>query len=233
MNIEVLIAKDCDTCFEVVDTGYLDEMSTDSSYVKLKASYLTIQQVKKLLSEGKVVKVPKEVEWPELRPSDLIVESLPPLELAKKIAVNDIVMNMHQNVLGVCVLDMMDYLDCYMSLMANGIFITDQNREDKYFEIIEAAQSIDEPAPLDDNATFEDEQKYIADKRAYETAQQNLSTLEKYLNSYDKLKKVKFVHDFLSSTKEKVESAQDEQTIKKAVDEYKDKLQSLFYAKTT
>ena len=42
MNIEVLIAKDCDTCFEVVDTGYLDEMSTDSSYVKLKASYLTI-----------------------------------------------------------------------------------------------------------------------------------------------------------------------------------------------
>ena len=148
MNIEVLIAKDCDTCFEVVDTGYLDEMSTDSSYVKLKASYLTIQQVKKLLSEGKVVKVPKEVEWPELRPSDLIVENLPPLELAKKIAVND--MNMHQNVLGVCVLDMMDYLDCYMSLMANGIFITDQNREDKYFEIIEAAQSIDEPAPLDD-----------------------------------------------------------------------------------
>ena len=95
MNIEVLIAKDCDTCFEVVDTGYLDEMSTDSSYVKLKASYLTIQQVKKLLSEGKVVKVPKEVEWPELRPSDLIVETLPPLDLAKKIAFNNIVLNMH------------------------------------------------------------------------------------------------------------------------------------------
>ena len=125
MNIEVLIAKDCGSCYEIVDTGYLDEMSTDSSCTKLKASYLAIQQAKQWLSEGKVVKAPKDTEWPELRPSDLIAEDLPPLELAKKVAVNDIVMNMHQNVLGVCVLDMMDYLDCYMSLMANGIFITD------------------------------------------------------------------------------------------------------------
>lgn len=95
MNIEVLIAKDCGSYYEIVDTGYLDEMSTDSSCTKLKASYLAIQQAKQWLSEGKAVKAPKEVEWPELRPSDLIAEDLPPLELAKKVAVNDIVMNMH------------------------------------------------------------------------------------------------------------------------------------------
>ena len=95
MNIEVLIAKDCGSYYEVVDTGYLNEMSTDSDYTKLKASYLAIQQVKQWLSEGKAVKAPKEVEWPELRPTDLIAETLPPLDLAKKIAFNDIVLNMH------------------------------------------------------------------------------------------------------------------------------------------
>ena len=42
MNIEVLIAKDCGGYYEIVDTGYLDEMSTDSSCTKLKASYLAI-----------------------------------------------------------------------------------------------------------------------------------------------------------------------------------------------
>jgi hypothetical protein len=31
----------------------------------------------------------------------------------------------------------MDYLDSMMKLISNGIFITDENREDKYFEIIE------------------------------------------------------------------------------------------------
>lgn len=225
MNIEVLIAKDCDTCFEVVDTGYLDEMSTDSSYVKLKASYLTIQQVKKLLSEGKVVKVPKEVEWPELRPSDLIVETLPPLDLAKKIAFNNIVLNMHQNVLGICVLDMMDYLDCYMKLMAGGIFITDQNREDKYFEIIEKAQSVELPKDLGDSPTFEEEQQYMLKKQEYDAAQQNLQTLEKYLNAYDKLRDVKFVNDLLANAKEEVIKADSEDKVAEAVDKYKKTLQ--------
>ena len=60
------------------------------------------------------------------------------------------------------IIDAMDYLNCYMKLMAAGIFITDSNREDKYFEIIEAAQENEEPAPLKEDATFEEEQNYIA-----------------------------------------------------------------------
>jgi len=46
---------------------------------------------------------------------------------------------MQYNVYGVSVLECFDYLTCYMKMLANGIFITDENREDKYFEIIEAA----------------------------------------------------------------------------------------------
>jgi len=37
------------------------------------------------------------------------------------------------------VVDSFEYLQAYMELLAAGIFITDRNREDKYFEIIEAA----------------------------------------------------------------------------------------------
>ena len=51
----------------------------------------------------------------------------------------------------------MDYLNCYMKLLSAGIFISDKNREDKYFEIIEAAQECEEPSELTENSTFEEE----------------------------------------------------------------------------
>jgi hypothetical protein len=101
----------------------------------------------------------------------------------------------------------MDYLNCYINLLNAGYFITDKNREDKYFEIIEASHSIEEPIPLNDNATFEDESAYIEQKQKYDAAQYDLLTLEKYLNAHDKLTHVKHITDFLNDTRNKIEKA--------------------------
>jgi len=68
------------------------------------------------------------------------------------------------------VIDLMDYLDCYINLLNAGYYITDSNREDKYFKVIEDAQEAEEPAPLSQDASFEDEQKYIEAKQKYDTA---------------------------------------------------------------
>ena len=101
----------------------------------------------------------------------------------------------------------MDYLNCYINLLNAGYFITDANREDKYFEIIENSQIYDEPAPLKENATFEEEQAYIEAKQKYDNAQNNLSVLEKYLNCYDKLSHIKHTSEFLTDTRKKIENA--------------------------
>ena len=81
------------------------------------------------------------------------------------------------------------------------------------------------PEELNADATFEEEQQYMLKKQEYDSAQQNLQTLEKYLNAYDKLKDVKFVNDLLNNAKDEVLSSESEESVEKAVDEYKRKLQ--------
>lgn len=166
-------------------------------------------------------------------PSDLVVaESDDPLVAAKNIAMNDINNLMHQNIFGLSILDSMDYLDCLLKLMAAGIFITDENREDKYFEIIEAAQTAENPAPLAEDSTIEDEQRYIEQKRKYDQAQKNLTTLEKYLNAYDKISIVRFVSDILNNARDSVNSAKSVEDVEKAVKEYCEKVDKCFSDET-
>ena len=129
------------------------------------------------------------------------------------------------------IIDAMDYLNCYMKLMAAGIFITDSNREDKYFEIIEAAQENEEPTPLKEDATFEEEQNYIEQKKKYEVSQENLSTLEKYLNAYDKLAKINFTNTLLNNIKESIQSAESVQAVDEILKQNEDKIKDFFYTR--
>lgn len=196
----------------------------------LKASRKTLEIVNFSLSKGLIVHVSKNITTDEVIPTDLVVsESDDPVEAAKNMAVNDIMNLMNQNIFGMCVLDCIDYLNCTMKLMSAGIFITDDNREDKYFEIIEAAQSIECPKELTEESTFEDEQNYIEQKRKYDAAQDNLSTLEKYLDAYGKISKVKFVGDFLNKAKEQVESSTTLEEVENATREYCEKLDKYIY----
>ena len=118
----------------------------------------------------------------------------------------------------------MDYLNNYVALLNAGYYITDANREDKYFEVIEASQECEEPEALKDDATFEQEQEYIEKKQKYDNAQFNLNTLEKYLNSYDKLTQLKHITDFLTETRKKIEEALTIEDVQQIINVYKTNL---------
>jgi hypothetical protein len=92
------------------------------------------------LSRGNEIYINGENINIEVTPKNLtVIENKNPLIAAKNIALDDINNKINQNVFSMSVIDSMDYLDCMMKLMSNGIFITNENREDKYFEIIERA----------------------------------------------------------------------------------------------
>jgi 5-bromo-4-chloroindolyl phosphate hydrolysis protein len=80
------------------------------------------------------------------------------------------------------------------------------------------------PEELSADATFEEEQQYMLKKQEYDSAQQNLQTLEKYLNAYDKLKDIKFVNDMLNDTKNAIMCSDSEEKVSEVVDNYKKKL---------
>lgn len=227
--LEVLVVSDCGDCWKVDGVQPMDKPVVDSNKTCLKASFKTLEISKDSLSRGKDVFVSKNITTNEVIPSDLtIVESDNKVEVSRKIAIADITNLINQNVFGASVLDSMDFIECSMKLMSVGIFITDENREDKYFEIIDAAQSTDEPEPLTDSSTFEDEQKYLEAKRKYDQAQKNLETLEKYLNAYDKLSKIRFVDNLLNKTRDDVKKAKTVEEINSAMAEYNEKIKDFF-----
>ena len=227
--LEVLIVSDYGDCWKVSGTQPIDKPVVDSNQTYLKASLKTLEIAKESLSSGKDVFISKNVTTNEVIPSDLIIiESEDRVETSRKIAIADITNLINQNVFGASILDSMDFIECSMKLMSVGIFITDENREDKYFEIIDAAQSMDEPEPLTDSSTFEDEQKYLEDKRKYDQAQKNLETLEKYLNAYDKLSKIRFVDNLLNKTRDDVKRAKTVEEINSAMVEYNEKIKDFF-----
>lgn len=232
VDFEVLLVKDNEenkAVYNVIGTTYSNALAVDTTAQVLPASYMTIQKVKELLREGKIVMVPKVTDFPEIVIGDLIIREADDsvMSIKKRALINEIAARMHQTIIGVSVIDSMDFLTSYMKLLNYGIFITDENREDKYYEIFEEAQDCEKPDPLSDNATFEEEDEYSKKMEKYNIAQGKLDTLQTYLNAYDKLAKIKYISDLLSKSKERVESAQTDKELGDAMDYYKHKL-SLF-----
>lgn len=206
-SFEVLEVVNSDNKWKVVGTAYSNMLKIDANYTYLHASFLTIQKVKELLACGKTIYISKILEYPEVQIKDLIYDELDVLEQEKNIAINNLNSLIHQMIIGVSVIDAITFLKTYMQLINAGFFITDKNREDKYFEIIDAAQSIEEPQQLPENATFEEEREYVINKQKYDDAQENLQILEKYLNAYDNLDKVSRIYDILNTAKNKIVDA--------------------------
>lgn len=227
--MDVLVVEKLDRYFKVLGTQPIDLPPPENKFT-IRASLKTLELAEDSLEAGKTVYVKDNVCGPEATPWNLLItESDDPLEVKKNIAVNQLNILINNNIFGVSIIDSMDYLNCMMKLMSVGIFITDENREDKYFEIIEAAQTTEEPAPLTENSSFEEEQTYIEQKRKYDQAQMNLETLEKYLNAYDKLSKIKFVNDLLNKYKDIILAAKTQEDIDAAIKEYTEKLDVFFY----
>lgn len=229
MRIELLLGIERDDSYDICGITYFGATNLQPEHVQLKASSLAITLAKAALQAGKHILVSKKHKYAEILPSDLVIEELDALESKKRIAINDINAMMQQNILGLSVIDTMQYLNCYMKLLAAGIFIHDGNREDKYFEIIEKAQSTEEPSPLPENASFQEEQDYIEAKRKFDEAQGNLKTLEDYLNALETVQKVSFVNQMLQTAKTEVENATSEEEVDRAIAEYKNKIDVNFY----
>ena len=223
MSIDVLLVKELLDKYEIVGTYNSTGQNIDSTFIRINASRNTILIVKDLLASGKKIYVSKTIEH-EILPTDLVIEEQSSLDCKKNIALHDINNLMQQNVLAVGIIDAFDYLTSYMGLLAGGIFICDENREDKYFEVIEKSQENKKPDDLDENASFEEQQDYFDKQNKYVISQRNLQYLEKYLNSFDKIKKISFINDLLNDAKNKVLNANEEKTVDDTIQEYKDKL---------
>ncbi len=220
-DFELLLVKDQGNFWEVIGITYSNAMLVEPDCTTLRATLFAIEDCKKALSEGKKITVSKKTEFSEVQPKDLVIEAVDELSRHKLMAINEVAARMHQALFAVNVIDLMDYLNNYVTLLNAGYYITDANREDKYFEVIEASQECEEPEALKDDATFEQEQEYIEKKQKYDNAQFNLNTLEKYLNSYDKLANIKHISDFLTDTRKKIEAAHSIEEISDIMQVYK------------
>jgi hypothetical protein len=55
------------------------------------------------------------------------------LTIAKRVLINEINSAINQNVLGISIVDMFGFISSFSRLADHNIFITDENREEKYF----------------------------------------------------------------------------------------------------
>jgi len=228
--MELLNVKKCGYYWKVLNIHNSEVNQTSSNEVLLRASRNTIDLVDKELKSGNLVFIPLRISSSEVGAEDLFIATpQTTLTTLKNIALREISNLMDRNIFGVSVIDSMDYINSAMDLMNNGIFITEDNREDKYLEIIEASQSNMEPEPLKEGASFEEERQYMDELSKHKIAQHNLATLEKYLNALDKLSKIKFVDNLLNTYKAKVSECESEDKIIETIKEYQNALDRYFY----
>ena len=229
-DIDVLQVKSfSDTIYQVVGIMSSNSFLICDQQDVVRASRVSLELVRAALAAGKKVFVPKLLAYSEVVPSEVVVKDNDSLNAVKATAKHYVINLMNTNVTRVNILNVIDYMQCYMKLMNAGICITDDNREDKYFEIIEAAQSIEEPQQIDENASFEQQYEYSVAKQKYDNAQDNLKTLEMYLNSYDQLSKINFVHKLLHRMLDEIDAADSVDSVDKSVKTALDTVNEYFY----
>lgn len=231
-SFELLLAKDHNDYFEVVGITYSDAMCVEPGSTLLRASLLAVEKAKQALRDGKRITLSKMSFESEILPADLVVTDLGELDRRKLEAVNEVAARMHNLLITASVIDLMDYLDNYVKLLNAGYFVTDSTREDVYFKLIEDAQSCEEPVEPKPDCTYEEEVAYSEAKKRYELAQANLATLEKYLNAYDKLATMRNTTEFLTSTREKINSAADLETLQEVLAIYRSNLENYGMVRT-
>lgn len=225
-GFELLLVRDKGEYWQVIGITYSDALAVEPDCSALRASLYAIEACKKALAENKLVTISKKTEHAEVLPHELVIEAPTELDNYKQVAINEVLARMHQTIFAINVIDLMDYLDCYINLLNAGYFITDANREDKYFEVIQDSQECEEPAPLSPDATFEDEQKYIEMKQKYETAQANLAILERYLNCYDNLANIKRKLKFFTDTRDSIKNASSVEEVDNLIKIYRSNLKN-------
>lgn len=156
--------------WEVVrtETAMMDTLNLEELDYKLMNidSFAVYEYINENLRDGKIVYIPKYLEGELTVDKVIIAEDENPLILYKRtcvIKLKDYVYNLRLT--PEYILDMYRFIVINNWMIANGYFITNENREEKYMEIITSISEI------------EDE----------EESEAKINKLEQYLNLMDKL----------------------------------------------
>jgi hypothetical protein len=141
----------------------LDNLANREEKV-LKLSYMSYQLMKEALNEGKAVHVQKTLQTDEVLPGEFDVidfEKSDPLGEARDAAVTKVRMLVTPELSKISGFAMYGFIILNNDLAANGYFITNENREEKYLEILETG---DEKliAKLEDYLNYKDEIEAVA-----------------------------------------------------------------------
>ena len=227
-----LIVQECDDHYMVKDTIQGSTLPMDLTMKTIEVDDVIWSIVQKALNDGKSVGLLKTNDK-NVKAIDLIIDDPDEIEILRRRSLREIQDLMQNQIFCVGLIDSFDFLESYMKMLNKNILITDENREDMYFKVIEQAQDCQEPEPLKENSTFEDEQAYITQKNKYEQAQDTLKTLESYLNGYDKLKKVTFINKILTESRDRIREATTADEINEVKQGYIDDITNLFYKNTS
>lgn len=230
MSKKVLVVeKDC--FYDVNDVVEGEILPMDIALKQIDVSDVVGNVIQMALDDGKKVGILKTGSS-QVRMIDLVIDELDEVEMLRRKSIREIQDLIQSQIFSVGLIDSFDFLEAYMKMINKGIIITDDNREDMYFKVIEQSQEAQEPEPLKENSSFEDEQRYVSEKNRYEQAQDTLKTLESYLNGYDKLKRLTFINNILTDSKEKMRNAKTADEINSIKKNYVDRITNLFYKNT-
>lgn len=164
MKYDVAAVSDLGDKLEIkyVDTYQNSMLKNDGPYVKI--SNVAGDVIREALSEYKRVYITKNIQG-ELCVSDIIIHETDGIERDKMIALSNVYRKMDYCLFNVSAMDYFDFLGSFSVLASLGYFITDNNREEKYLEIIESG---------DENL---------------------ISVLENYLENKDKLEKISYIYN--------------------------------------
>lgn len=230
MSKKVLVVeKDC--FYDVNDVVEGEILPMDIALKQIDVSDVVGNVIQMALNDEKKVGILKTGSS-QVRMIDLVIDELDEVEMLRRKSIREIQDLIQSQIFSVGLIDSFDFLEAYMKMINKGIIITDDNREDMYFKVIEQSQEAQEPEPLKENSSFEDEQRYVSEKNRYEQAQDTLKTLESYLNGYDKLKRLTFINNILTDSKEKMRNAKTADEINSIKKNYVDRITNLFYKNT-
>lgn len=138
------------------------QITTQESTINL--SYMAAKMVKDALLEGKAVHIPKPYESVELLPGEFEVlddSKVDPLDAAKKSAMIKVRMLVTPELAKISGLSLYGFTVLNNDLASNGYFITNENREEKYLEILETGNE-KLIAKLEDYLNYKDEIENVA-----------------------------------------------------------------------
>jgi len=162
---------------------------SDMAYIEpgrlyLKLSALCAEKIKAELEKGTEVLIPKDLER-EVLPMDLVLNETDPLTVIKGMALARMGSKIDGHLASVSALEFYNFFTIHAKLMDAGYIITDENREEKYLEIINSGSN------------------------------EIISALEEYLEARDNINIVSWAYKQLKRARETMEDVKNEEEVKK------------------